>query len=202
MGSSSRARRRDAGRPRGRHVTDAVLEATLGELAAAGLEGLRVERVAQRAEVHKTTVYRRWPTRAALVAAALGAIADDIARAPDTGTLRGDLLGLLERLASFLRRPEGRAVARAALTAEAEPQVATLAARRLEQAAAATMGPLEARARARGEWRDDLRAEFVIPTLVGALLHRALLEHADLGPSWLGALVDLVLTGVSPRQTA
>jgi AcrR family transcriptional regulator len=143
-------RRRDAGRPRGQHVTDAVLDATLAELATAGLEGLSVERVAQRAQVHKTTVYRRWPTREALIAAALEGLAvDAAARAPDTGSLRGDLLGLLGPVATFLGRPEGRAVARAALAAPAEAHVAALAARRLETPAAGAVEALVARAQAR-----------------------------------------------------
>lgn len=203
MGTPSRSRRRDAGRPRGRHVADAVLDATLAELAAAGLEGLSVERVALRADVHKTTVYRRWPNRAALVAAALEGIADDVVgHAPDTGTLRGDLVGLLARLASFLDRPEGRAVARAALSPQAEADVADLAARRLGRPMAGEMESLVARARARGEWRDGLRADLVIPALVGALLHRALLEHAGVGRPWLDDLVDLALAGITPRDAA
>ena len=195
-------RRRDAGRPRGRHVTDAVLDATLAELATSGLEGLSVERVAQRAQVHKTTVYRRWPTREALIAAALEGLAvDAAARAPDTGSLRGDLLGLLGPVAAFLGGPEGRAVARAALAAPAEAHVAALAARRIE-APRAAIDALVARARSRGEWRDDVPADLVLPTLVGALLHRTLLEHADPGSEWLEGVVDLVLRGVAPRAGA
>lgn len=203
MSRPSRSRRRDTGRPRGRHVTDAVLEATLAELAVAGIEGLSIERVAHEAEVHKTTVYRRWPTREALVAAALEGIADDlVARTPNTGTLRGDLLALLGQVASFLAQPTGRAVARAALSAQAEGQVAALAARRIELGTSGAVETLALRARARGEWRDGPSPELVIPTLVGALMHRALLEHADLGPAWLEALVDLVLLGVTPRAGA
>jgi AcrR family transcriptional regulator len=197
------SRRRDAGRPRGQHVTDAVLDATLAELAASGLEGLSVERVAQRAQVHKTTVYRRWPTREALIAAALEGLAvDAVARAPDTGSLRGDLLGLLGPVATFLGRSEGRAVARAALAAPAEAQVAELAARRLGAPAAGAIEALVARARVRGEWRDDVPADLVLPTLVGALLHRTLLEHADPGATWLEGVVDLLLRGVAPRDGA
>lgn len=203
MAASPPPRRRDAGRPRGRPVTDAVLEATLAELAASGLEGLSVERVARRAQVHKTTVYRRWPTREALVAAALEGLAlDAAARAPDTGSLRGDLLGLLGGVAAFLGRPEGRAVARAALAADAEPHVADLAARRLRAPPAAAIEALVARARARGEWRDDVPADLVLPTLVGALLHRTLLEHADPDRGWLEGVIDVLLRGVAPRAGA
>ena len=203
MAAASPPRRRDAGRPRGQHVTDAVLEATLAELATSGLDGLSVERVAQRAQVHKTTVYRRWPTREALIAAALEGLAvDTAARAPDTGSLRGDLLGLLSRVSGLLGRPEGRAVARAALGAPAEAHVAALAARRLEAPPAAAIEALVARAQARGEWRPDVPADLVFPMLVGALLHRTLLEHADPGTAWLESVVDLMLAGVAPRAGA
>jgi AcrR family transcriptional regulator len=200
MGTTQRTRRRDAGRPRGQRVTDAVLEATLAELATAGLAGLSVERVARGADVNKTTIYRRWPTREALVAAALEGIADDIAaRAPDTGTLRGDLTGLLWQVAAFVAQPGGRAVARAAVSAQAEADVAALAARRLEQHTSGAMEALVARAEARGEWRAGVPGELVIHALVGAILHRALLEHAPMSRRWLEEVVDVVLLGVVPR---
>ncbi len=203
MARTTPPRRRDTGRPRGQHVTDAVLEATLAELATAGLEGTRIERIAERAQVHKTTVYRRWPTREALIAAALEGLAvDTMANAPDTGSLRGDLIGLLRPVATFLGRAEGRAVARAALAAPAEPHVAELAARSLEGPAATAIEALVARARARGEWRGGAPVDLVLPTLVGALLHRTLLEHADTGAAWLEDVVDLVVSGVAPREHA
>lgn len=200
MCTTQRTRRRDAGRPRGQSVTDAVLEATLAELATSGLGGLSVERVARHAEVNKTTIYRRWSTREALVAAALEGIADDVAaHTPDTGTLRGDLAGLLWRVAEFVASPGGRAVARAALSAQAEADVAALAARRLEQHTSGALEVFVARAEARGEWRAGLPAERVIQTLVGAILHRALLEHAPITRGWLEDVVDLVLLGAVPR---
>lgn len=197
---TNRTRRRDAGRPRGQPVTDAVLAATLHELATEGVDGLSIERIARHADVHKTTVYRRWPTRAALVAAALERIADGLAtQAPDTGSLRGDLVALLTRLASFLEQPAGRAVARAALSNEAAAEVGALAARRLGRSAAGATHPLVQRALERGEWRDGVPAEHVVNTLVGALLHRALLEQDALDPAWLEGVVDVVVDGVAPR---
>lgn len=200
MPAPPRPPRRDAGRPRGHRVTDAVLEATLVELATAGPQQLSVERVARQAEVNKTTIYRRWPTRESLIAAALEGILDDVAaRAPDTGSLRGDLIGLLDGVAHFLRRPEGRAVARAALSNQAASSVAALAARRLGETGIDGVTPLMARAQARGEWRDGVSGPHLVHTLVGALLHRALLEHDDITVAWLAATVDLVLVGVLPR---
>lgn len=81
-------RRRDAGRARGEPIVDSILEHALVELSREGLDGLSIDRIARAAAVNKTTIYRRWPTREALVAAALGRILIDRSlKSPDTGSL-------------------------------------------------------------------------------------------------------------------
>lgn len=200
MKPKTRVTRRDAGRARGAPITEAVLASTLAELATSGLEGLSVERIARQAEVNKTSIYRRWPTREALVAAALeGVLHSMSSRVPDTGSLRGDLLGLLEPIVDFLGQATGRAVVRAALAESSESSVASLAAGRLSKQASDPMHALITRARARGEWRPGTSGEQLVFTLVGAVIHRAMLEHGPLTKRWLGSVVDLVLFGVLPR---
>jgi AcrR family transcriptional regulator len=63
-----------------------------------------VAEVAERAEVHRSTVYRRWPTRAALVREGL-ALHNSRLRIPDTGDYRRDLRELAEGLAVFFSNP-------------------------------------------------------------------------------------------------
>lgn len=192
-------KRRDAGRPRGAPVVDAVLMHVLEELAVSGLDGLSVERVAKKAEVNKTSVYRRWPTREALVAAALERIAESVSTtAPDTGSLRGDLVGLLEPVLELLGQPMGRAVLRAAMAESAAQNVAALAARKLEAQAMGPVRELVRRAKARGEWRAGVGGEVVLGALVGAAIHRAMLEHAPLSRRWLLTVIDLLLPGLAP----
>lgn len=90
-----------------------------------GLDGLRVERIAEAAAVNKTTVYRRWPTREALVTAALERVAEDLsAQIPDTGALTTDRVAVALAVAALLSRPEGAALARAASTQRAAPDEA------------------------------------------------------------------------------
>ena len=191
--------RRDAGRPRGGPIIDAVLGQTLAELATHGLEHFSVERVARRAEVNKTSIYRRWPTRDRLVAAALeGILLDAAAHLPDTGSVRGDLLGILTPIARLLGSPVGRAVARAAVSDQSASSVRALAARQLGHAAD-RMGQLIARARKRGEWRAGADGRQVVFMLVGALLHRALLEQRPMGAKWLEGLVAIAVEGVRRR---
>jgi AcrR family transcriptional regulator len=191
-------RRRDAGRPRGAAVTAAVLAAVRAELAAAGPDGLSVERVARRAGVNKTSVYRRWPTREALVAAAMEGLLDEFADTPDTGSLRGDLLALATPVAELAARPDGIALLRAALSAAAADDVGAVAARRVTERAA-PVSAIRERAVARAEWRAGVDPRQVVFTLVGAIVHRTLLERADPTGEWLERLVDLVHGGVAVR---
>ncbi|MDT7801083.1 MAG: hypothetical protein QOI78_4516 [Actinomycetota bacterium] len=87
-------------RRRGAALEASLLEAAWEELAAVGYARLTMEGVAARARTGKQVLYRRWGNRAELVVAALrhntGSIVD---RIPDTGTLRGDVLTLLRRMA-------------------------------------------------------------------------------------------------------
>ena len=106
-GSEAIDGKRGQGRPRDARVDARVLDATLELLADRGLGALTMEAVAQRAGVSKATIYRRWPSRDHLVAAAFASISEPIA-IPDTGNVRDDLMamvtGLQERALRSLRR--------------------------------------------------------------------------------------------------
>lgn len=178
-----------------------MLEQTLAELASAGIEGLSIERIAQRAQVNKTTIYRRWPTREALVAAALESVRKQVAMGlPDTGSLRDDLIGLLTPVAEMLGQATGRALVRAALSEAAEASLGSVSTVPLAQQEAIPLRLLVARAQLRGEWDPGARADQLVFMLIGAMMHRAMLEHAPLTADWLASLVDLALRGVLPRS--
>lgn len=100
---------------RSERVVTAVLDATLAEVGRVGFAALRLEDVAERAGVAKTTLYRRWPTKARLVFDALRAHAVE-EEIPDTGSLRADLLLMVERLQRTMTTPAGRAIARLVTT--------------------------------------------------------------------------------------
>lgn len=191
-----RGMRRDAGRPRGEAVIDAVMLCTLDELAEHGLSGLSVERIAAAADVNKTTIYRRWPTRDALVAGALEYVLVDLEGSmEDTGSLVGDLSALARAVAEFVQLPSGRALARAAL-AESGPAISTLAAAQLQRGAERPVRELVERAMRRGEWRSKAPPESALSMLVGAIFHRVLLERQPASGAWLDGVVCLLAAGL------
>ena len=95
---------------RGPKVREAVLAATLAELAETGYAALTIENIARRAGVHKTTVYRRWTNRESLVADVLGErIAMDFP-IPDTGSVEDDLRQLARTFVAWVTSPTGRMI--------------------------------------------------------------------------------------------
>ncbi|MET8001150.1 TetR/AcrR family transcriptional regulator [Nonomuraea glycinis] len=97
-------------RRRGEALNSAIFQATLDELAEGGYAQLTMERVAERARASKASLYRRWPTRIALVMAAVYHTLPDLASVPDTGSLREDLLAVLRRSSAALAGPAGEAM--------------------------------------------------------------------------------------------
>jgi AcrR family transcriptional regulator len=92
-----------------------VLRAAGDEIAEHGFDRLDLVRVAERAGVGKTTVYRRWGSTTALVADLLEDMAEQSEERARTGTLRGDLRANAELVVRTLTDPRQRAIFRAVI---------------------------------------------------------------------------------------
>src|SRR5215211_6461705 len=78
---------------RSERIVQKVLVATVAELAESGYRAFRMDVVSVAAVVNKTTIYRRWPGKKQLVAAAVDwmrRFVHDVPL-PDTGSLERDL---------------------------------------------------------------------------------------------------------------
>jgi AcrR family transcriptional regulator len=84
-----------AGRPQEVGVTAALLDAALSELAERGYGAMTMDGVAKRAGAGKGAIYRRWPSKIAMTVAAVRTLSLPSEPAPDTGSLRSDVLALL-----------------------------------------------------------------------------------------------------------
>jgi AcrR family transcriptional regulator len=94
-------------------VVEKVREATMAELARVGFPGLTIEGVAKAANVNRTTIYRRWPSKDALLLAVLEPGLERFDHDPDTGSLGGDLLALMLIIGETAALSEWQAVHRA-----------------------------------------------------------------------------------------
>ena len=94
--------RKSVGRKRDHSRDPVILDATLAVLAETGYDRMTIDQVAARAGMARATVYRRWPTKADLVLDAVSQLSRgdvgelDVAHLPDTGTLRGDMIAMIQ----------------------------------------------------------------------------------------------------------
>jgi AcrR family transcriptional regulator len=164
-------------RPGGRtaRVRTAVLEATTALLAELGYAELTHERVAARAGVHKTTIYRRWPTKEALVMDTIRERSRVAVPVPDTGTLAGDLTALARSVAANVGSAEGTRIARTLVAASATSTEVWDDAREFWDERFAMCAPIIERAIARGELDPSTDPRLLIEMLIGPLYVRVLL---------------------------
>lgn len=83
------------GRPCDPHLDRVILASAADELAAVGYARVTMAAVAKRAGASTASLYRRWPSKGALIGAAATRLATEALVEVDTGSLRGDLRGIL-----------------------------------------------------------------------------------------------------------
>ena len=161
------ARRRiSTGAARNPESERAILDAAEEILVTEGPAGLSFEAVARRAGAGKPTLYRRWPTRAALILAVHGRQKPWLTDV-DTGSLEGDLDYLFRELWRFWSdTPGGNAVRCVIAEAQANPAARPALEDYVSQIRA-HLAPLLERARARGEAADDVDGEVFQELLFG-----------------------------------
>ncbi|MEU7063955.1 TetR/AcrR family transcriptional regulator [Streptomyces sp. NPDC046161] len=167
-------------RPGGRtaRVRAAVLEAAGDVLAEEGFAHLDLADVARRAEVGKTTVYRRWGTVTGLVADLLSDMAGQSVPRTETGSLLGDLTANARLVARTLADPRQGALFKAVIAAATCDPKAAEALHGFYAVRVAEWAPCVEQAAARGEVPADTDAHEVIRAVSAPLYYR-LLTTAD-----------------------
>jgi AcrR family transcriptional regulator len=178
---------------RGQFVLDTILDATLG-LIAERSDAFSIDEVADAAGVHKSTIYRKWATKAALVGAAVERLESIEVPIPDSGAPLQDLTTLALLVAKSLRAPAGAQAIRGVVAAASEdPGIVDVAQHFLGSRYQAAV-ELVTKAVAAGKLRSDIDPLLVWQAMVNPLHLRAILgEPAD--DSTARTLVDLVLDG-------
>jgi AcrR family transcriptional regulator len=190
--------RRPAGRPRDRRLDAAVLAATRRLLAEVGYRDLSIEAVARRSGVHRPAIYRRWPTKAELVHAAIYPDGDVTLRITDSGDFARDVRTCVRNAIGLFSRPEVMAAV-PGLMADIRDNLA-LQRRllpRIEASARSDFARLVAGAIARGEARPDLDAGAVFDAFAGTVLFRVIAAGPDGLRGLEETLTALLLNGAA-----
>ena len=187
---------RGRGRPRNEHHDQAILGAALDLVAEHGLAGTTIDAVARRAGVGKATIYRRWPSKEALMLDAWVSVVGGLPT-PDTGSLRDDLEEYFAAKQAPGRPDEAMQAVYLQLVAaaKADPHVADTFQAFFTERRRPLRTILERAAR-RGELPADIDIDLVQDLLVAPFVYRWLFTDRQVDPAVAGKLVDVVLAGV------
>jgi AcrR family transcriptional regulator len=172
-----------------RRSRERVLTTTLELLGESGVGGFTVDEVARRSGVAKTTVYRHWPSREALVIDACSRITDE-QEVPDTGSLESDVIAILTNIGQLLETAQWSSVLPSIVdVAERDPDFADVHSR-IQQGHAAPLREVIERAAGRGEIPETADHATMIAGLMGPLFYRRWFSREPIDEQFITRIVS------------
>ncbi|GAA4866871.1 TetR/AcrR family transcriptional regulator [Kitasatospora terrestris] len=182
-------------RKRGKALEAAIFDAALELLTSGGFARMTMEGVAGAAQTGKAALYRRWASKADLVMDALDATLPPPTAIPDLGSVRGELLQVMQVYASVMNSRVGNAMR--VLMAELDHEQAKnfrefLQGRVLGPSTSAVLAVLR-RGAERGDVRPGAADPLVADVVPAMMLYRAKLCTGRIDREFCERLVDEVL---------
>src|SRR3954467_8356177 len=185
------------GRPPAPDTAERVLTVALELLARDGYAGLTLNALAARAGVAKTTILRRWGSKAAVPAAAVERLALHSVDLPESGTLRGDLKALQEKAVAVFTEGDGSFVPRLIRESGRHHEIADLLHTVIHTRRLAYHRIL-GRAIARHELGPDVDQDVIIDMLIGPIWTRLLITRDPITDGLIEEIVDAILRAYPP----
>ncbi|MGY3847119.1 TetR/AcrR family transcriptional regulator [Streptomyces hydrogenans] len=184
----------------GPDLTEAIMRTTLELGQELGYAKLSIEAIAARAGVGKHTVYRRWPSKGALLLDSLLSRSASALDYPDSGDLRADLRRQIHEAVGLLAGGPLSPLFKSLVgEAQHDPGVAeALNERFIAPQAAKTVARLEA-ARDQGQLSPDFDLDLAMAILSGPLYFRLLITGKPLTPEYVDRVLDALFAGMAPR---
>jgi AcrR family transcriptional regulator len=178
-----------------RRSRDRVLGTAFELLGESGVVGFSVDEVSRRSGVAKTTIYRHWPSREALVLEACSGMGAEL-EIPDTGSVEADLAALLVTIGGLLVTARWSSVVPSLVdVAERDPDFADLHAT-IQRGHAAPLHDVLDRAVDRGDLPASTDRSFVISALMGPLYYRRWFARQPIDERFVTDLVSNVVCGL------
>jgi AcrR family transcriptional regulator len=182
-----------------RRSRERVLTTAFELLSEAGVGGFSVDEVTRRSGVAKTTIYRHWPSREALVLDAASRISAE-EPVPDTGTVAEDVSALLTSLGAKLTTARWSTVVPSLVDlAERDPEFAQLHGR-IQRGHASALRTVLERAVERHDLPADTDIAAMISALIGPLYYRRWFSRERIDEPFVRGLVENVVRRIEPTS--
>jgi AcrR family transcriptional regulator len=177
-----------------------ILDAALEVLAEVGYDRLTMDAVAQRAKASKATLYRRWNSKATLVVESLARMKTTPDVLPDTGDLRTDLMEAFCGLGGLTDHDTTSTFGAVVTAVTTDPEFAVEFRKQVVGPKSEVSRMIFARARDRGELRDDVDLDIIVPALSGIVLHRVFVLGEQPDAALIERAIDqIILPAVRPQ---
>ena len=182
-------------------VTSALTRALMEEWARVGYSALSLEAVAKRAGVGKAALYRRWPSKLAMVSESFATLSLAAGPLPDRGSFAADLDAALRELRRLLRHPLVRRIL-PDLHAEMprSPELARLVRSHVQAPRRARLAALIERAIIRRELPPGCDADAAADLIVAPLYWRLVVAGGRADDAWLDGLAATIAAALGARR--
>jgi AcrR family transcriptional regulator len=179
--------------PRVERSRQVILQAALDELGGVGYGAFTIESVAARAGVAKSTVYRHWPGRLALIADAFETFHEQMVPGIDSGSLRERVERLVRHVAEVVVDSTFTVCIPALIEGAARDPLVREFHHRYAAERRHALVDLLAQGVAAGDFPAHLDPELAALALLGPIFYRRLMTSEPFDPERASELVDTVL---------
>lgn len=173
-----------------------VLTATLDLLTETGLGELTIDDISRRSGVAKTTIYRHWANRSALVIDACSRMTDGQQAPPDTGSLEGDLRAILAAIADLLGTARWSSILPSIVdAAEHDPEFADIHST-IQRGHAAPLRAALDRAALTGEIPPTADRNAIAAALLGPLFYRRWFSREPIDADFVEMIIRIAIAGL------
>ena len=187
-------RRAMRGRPKDKRIDEDVVLAVLNTLKSKGYRHVTIERIAKTVGRARTSLYRRWPSKRHLVAYAVVSTLE-AEPAPDSGSLRQDLICAVDTLRRAFSGPLGRALPGLVADMAHDLELARIIRGEVLFRRRTSIRNAILRGIARAEIRRGIHIDILIDQLTAPCYFRVLLGHAKITRGFVETVVDYALNG-------
>jgi AcrR family transcriptional regulator len=179
-----------------------ILDAAVEELLEVGYDRLTMDAVAARARASKATLYRRWASKSSLVVDAVMRSKCGSLVAPDTGSLRSDLVQLFSGPQGLASRLNARVLGVVLTALQTDPEFGDRFRTTFLAPKVAVMQEIYRRAADRGELSGTADPALLGPALAGILLHRVFILGEQITTDLVERVVDQIILPAATGRTA
>lgn len=179
-----------------------MLDAARALFEEQGYAAASIEAIAARSGVAKTTIYRWWPNRAALLVDVLVEMAGSIVPPPRGGDPVRAMSAELRGMVGAMNGPLGRLLTSLLGDAQVDPQVRAALIERLFRPRTEATAANISRAQAAGALRTDVPANVATDLLVGPLFYRLFVQHEPVTDGFVKQVLHFLVQGLAPPGRA